>query len=68
MREAFYLCEALADGIPARDAYEEVIVNRAPVDVQEILQQLWAANVDASMVEATLQGQPVALKTEKVAA
>jgi cobaltochelatase CobS len=70
MREAFYLCEALADGIPARDAYEEVIVNRAPVDVQEILQQLWAANVDASMVEAALQGQPVALKTEtpKVAA
>jgi MoxR-like ATPase len=62
MREAFYLVEALADGIPARDAYEETIVNRAPIDVQEILQQLWAANVDAVMVEQAIAGQPVVLK------
>lgn len=62
MREAFYLVEALTDGIPAREAYEETIVNRAPLDCQEVLQQLWAANVDAAMVEQAINGQDVQLK------
>lgn len=64
MREAFYLAESLMDGIPAREAYECVIVNRAPIDVQEILQQLWIANVDPAMVEAALAGTPVVLKSQ----
>ena len=62
MREGFYLCEAIADGIPARDAFAEAVVNRAPVDCQEILQQLWAANVDAAAVKAALEGTAVELK------
>ena len=67
MREAFYLAEALMDGIPSREAFECVIVNRAPIDCQEILQQLWAANVDADMVAAAAAGTAVVLKTKQVA-
>lgn len=65
MREAFYLAEALADGIPARDAFEETIVNRSPIDCQELLQQLWAANVDADMVKAAADGTAVTLKSQQ---
>lgn len=62
MREAFYLVEALVDGLPAREAYGEAVVNRAPVDTQEILQQLWVANVDEAMIAQAMAGQPVTLK------
>lgn len=64
MREGFYLAEALLDGIPSREAFELTIVNRAPQDCQEILQQLWIANVDAVMVDAALRGEAVTLKTQ----
>ena len=57
IRESMYLAEALTDGIPARRAFEEVIVNRAPVDTQEALQQLWAANVSVDAIEAALRGE-----------
>lgn len=67
MREAFYLAESLMDGIPAREAFECVIVNRAPIDCQEILQQLWAANVDADMVDQASAGTAVVLKSQQVA-
>jgi len=63
MREAFYLAEALLDGIAPREAYELAVVNRAPLDCHEILQQLWAANVDANMIEDALKGNAVVLKT-----
>jgi MoxR-like ATPase len=57
IRESMYLAEALTDGIPPRRAFEEVIVNRAPVDTREALQQLWAANVSVDAIEAALRGE-----------
>lgn len=57
IRESMYLAEALTDGIPPRRAFEEVIVNRAPLDTQEALQQLWAANVSTDQIEAALRGE-----------
>lgn len=57
IRESMYLAEALTDGIPPRRAFEEVIVNRAPIDTQEALQQLWAANVSNEQIEAALRGE-----------
>jgi len=62
MREAFYLTESLIDGSSPRDAYEEAIVNRAPIDVQEILTQLFVANIDVEMVEAAIAGTAVTMK------
>jgi MoxR-like ATPase len=56
MREAFYLAEALTDGLSPRDAFECTVVSRSPVDVQEILQQLWAANVNTDAIDAALRG------------
>lgn len=63
MREAFYLTEALVDGVAPRRAFETTVVNRSPVDVQEILQQLWTANVADSMVDDAVAGTAVVLKT-----
>jgi MoxR-like ATPase len=57
IRESMYLAEALTDGIPARRAFEEVIVNRAPIDTKEALQQLWAANVSVDAITAALRGE-----------
>lgn len=61
MRESFYLAEDLADGIPPRRAFENTIVNRAPADCHEILQQLWVANVNNEMVEKAAAGEAVTL-------
>lgn len=66
MREAFYLAEALMDGIPSREAFETTVVNRSPIDCQEILQQLWVANVNADLVEKAAAGDPVTLLTKVV--
>ena len=72
IRESMYLAEALTDGIPPRRAFEEVIVNRAPLDTQEALQQLWAANVSVEQIEAALRGEvyvaPIAEPAQPVAA
>ena len=62
MREAFALAGALMDGEPPRYAFETTVVNRAPMDCQEILQQLWVANIDEEMVMAATRGEAVSLK------
>lgn len=67
LREAFYLAEALMDGIPARDAFETVIVNRAPIDCKEILQQLWIANVNQELIDSASLGETVVLLSAKPA-
>lgn len=54
LREAFALAEALTDGQKPRLAYEETIVNRATVESQEVLQQLWAANINDADIDAAL--------------
>jgi MoxR-like ATPase len=64
MREAFYLAEALVDGIPSRDAFETTVVNRSPIDCQEILQQIFIANVDQDMINKALAGEIVTLKSK----
>jgi MoxR-like ATPase len=63
LREAFYLVEDIADGIPARRAFENTIVNRSPSDCHEIMQQLWAANVNEAMFKDAADGKPVVLKS-----
>lgn len=65
MRQAMYLAEALADGVPPRVAFEESIVNRAPSETRETMQQLWAANVDEGMIEDARNGNTVTLKGAK---
>ena len=66
MREAFALAGALADGEPPRYAFETTVCNRAPQDCQEILQQLWVANVTDDIVAAALAGESVKVKGDHI--
>jgi MoxR-like ATPase len=50
LRQAIYLAGALMDGQKPRLAFEECIVNRAPGDVREVLQQAWKGNVDEKLI------------------
>ena len=60
LREAFYLAEALSDRQAPRRAFEECIVNRASPESQEILQQLWKANISDVAVDLALDGMTLA--------
>jgi MoxR-like ATPase len=57
LREAFYLAEALTDGQAPRKAFEECMVNRASPESQEVLQQLWRANVSDYAISEALDGR-----------
>lgn len=56
LREAFYLAEAITDKQAPRKAFEEVMVNRASLESQEVLQQLWKANVNEIAIDLALDG------------
>lgn len=66
LREAFSLAEALTDGQAYRDAFEEVLVNRASPESAEVLQQLWKANVADYLIEDALNGVEVKLPNAPV--
>lgn len=66
MREAFYLCRALMDRINPRKAFELTVVNRSYTDCQEVLQQLWAANINEDLVSAAIAGEDVVLLSKVV--
>jgi MoxR-like ATPase len=57
LREAFYLAEALSDGQVAQRAFEECVVNRASNEAQEVLQQIWKANVAETDIALAIEGQ-----------
>lgn len=56
LREAFYLAEALSDRQAPRRAFEECVVNRASPESQEVLQQLWKANISEAVIDLAIDG------------
>jgi cobaltochelatase CobS len=57
LRQVMSLARNLTWGFPPREAWEGAVVNRASQDAQEILQQLWKANVSDEAVKAALAGK-----------
>lgn len=58
LREAFYLAEALVDGVDPRLAFEQTMVNRASQESREVLQQIWKANMSNAAIASAIDGIP----------
>lgn len=57
LRQVMSLARNLTWKLPPREAWEGAVVNRASADAQEILQQLWKANMSDEAVKAALDGK-----------
>ena len=64
MRDMIFFAEAITDGTPGRQAFEETILNRASVEGREILQQLYAQNLSDETIAAASGDTSTVVVTE----